>query len=79
MLLICDPVQQRSILIVGLGYSEIMNKIDVRVKISVRVLFRQTLDEWMGPKVHIDFMLFVSGGVYFVSGVYFRIIIFYHP
>ena len=25
----------------------------VRVKVSVRVLFRQTLDEWMGPKVHL--------------------------
>ena len=24
----------------------------VRVKVSVRVLFRQTHDEWMGPKVH---------------------------
>ena len=24
----------------------------VRVKVSVRVLFHQTLDEWMGPKVH---------------------------
>ena len=24
----------------------------VRVKVSVRVLFRQTFDEWMGPKVH---------------------------
>ena len=24
----------------------------VRVRVSVRVLFRQTLDEWMGPKVH---------------------------
>ena len=24
----------------------------VRVKVSVSVLFRQTLDEWMGPKVH---------------------------
>ena len=26
----------------------------VRVKVSVRVLFRQTLDEWMGPKVHFS-------------------------
>ena len=26
--------------------------IRVRVRVSVRVLFRQTLDEWMGPKVH---------------------------
>ena len=26
--------------------------IRVRVKVSVKVLFRQTLDEWMGPKVH---------------------------
>ena len=24
----------------------------VRVKVSGRVLFRQTFDEWMGPKVH---------------------------
>ena len=24
----------------------------VRVRVSVRVLFRQTLDEWVGPKVH---------------------------
>ena len=26
--------------------------IRVRVRVIVRVLFRQTLDEWMGPKVH---------------------------
>ena len=31
----------------------------VRVKVSVRVLFRQTLDERMGPKVHF-FLFFHS-------------------
>ena len=30
----------------------------VRVKVSVRVLFRQTLDEWMGPKIHFFLILF---------------------
>ena len=30
----------------------------VRVKVSVRVLFRQTLDEWMGPKVHFFPLLY---------------------
>ena len=27
-------------------------RVRVKVSDSVRVLFRQTLDEWMGPKVH---------------------------
>ena len=38
--------------------------IRVRVRVSVRVLFRQTLDEWMGPKVH--FFLNLNIDIYHV-------------
>ena len=37
----------------------------VRVKVSVSVLFRQTLDEWMGPKVHFFRILVQIEGMIF--------------
>ena len=40
----------------------------VRVKVSVSVLIRQTLDEWMGPKVHFSpfFLLIRSAKLVFL-------------